>query len=68
MPALRIDFDQLEVGHFVAYHGSVIQDNGSSEQEIVSRISRVRLIFTNLQHLWKKRDVGLINTIRASVS
>ena len=59
VPALTINGEQLEIVSKFVYLGSCISAGGSVEDEITLRIAKARLAFTNLKHLWRRRDISL---------
>jgi hypothetical protein len=57
-PALTLNGNTLEVVDSFIYLGCRFSTNGSQE-ETTNRIAKARAAFTNLHHLWRRRDVSL---------
>ncbi|CAI2733840.1 unnamed protein product [Schistosoma spindalis] len=58
-PELRIRSEVVERVDNFTYLGSLISPNGSVSDEISTQIRKARLTFTNLRHLWRRRDIHL---------
>ncbi|MES9976933.1 MAG: reverse transcriptase domain-containing protein [Candidatus Thiodiazotropha sp.] len=58
-PVFSLSGEPVEVVDKFVYLGSVISAGGSVEIEVTTRIAKARLAFTNLNHLWRRRDISL---------
>ena len=58
-PVLTLLGEPLELVEGFTYLGSQISAKGDITAEITSRISKARAAFSNLRHLWRRRDVSL---------
>ena len=58
-PELNLGGDRLEVVEKFLYLGSCISANGSIDDEVSMRISKARLAFDALRHLWRRRVIRL---------
>ena len=56
---LLMEGEELEQVDKFTYLGSCISANGSIAEEISARIARAQAAFSNLRHLWRRRDVSL---------
>ena len=56
---LLTEGEELEQVDKFTYLGSCISANGSIEEEISARIARAQAAFSNLRHLWRRRDIPL---------
>lgn len=59
MPALTNSGVSLELVNSFNYLESCITADGGIGDDISQRITKARLAFTNLKHLWRRRDVSL---------
>ena len=58
-PNFLINDQIIERVNKFTYLGSCITLDGSTAEELSSRIRRVRLAFSNLHHLWRRNDIKL---------
>ncbi|VDP60588.1 unnamed protein product [Schistosoma mattheei] len=58
-PELRIWSEAVERVDNFTYLESLISPNGLVSDEISARTRKARLVFTNLRHLWRRRDIRL---------
>ncbi|PXX92138.1 hypothetical protein DF185_23215, partial [Marinifilum breve] len=58
-PELMIGSEVVERVDRFTYLGSLISPCGLVCDEISARIQKARLAFTNLRHLWRRRDIRL---------
>jgi exonuclease III len=59
VPAFTIGDETLETVESFVYLGSCIVAGGVVGNEVDLRISKARLAFVNLRHLWRRRDIRL---------
>jgi hypothetical protein len=59
-PTLSLAGTQLELVERFVYLGSCVSAGGTIKDEVTSRIAKARLAFTNLKHLWRRRDIPLL--------
>ena len=58
-PNLTLSGEEIEAVDKFCYLGSIISPGGRISDEISSRIQKARLAFSNLAHLWRRRDIRL---------
>ena len=58
-PPLTLNGVRLDVVDHFTNPGSCLSKDGSIGSEIIARISKARMAFTNLLHLWRKNDISL---------
>ena len=58
VPLLTLEDNGLELIKFV-YLGSCVTAGGGIGDEIFLRISKARMVFAKLKHLWRRRDIRL---------
>ena len=58
-PPLTLNGVRLDVVDHFTYLGSCLSKDGSIGSEINARISKARMAFANLLHLWRRNDVSL---------
>ena len=58
-PNLVLAGEPIEVVDSYIYLGSCISAGGLAGNEVSLRIMKARVAFSNLQHLWRRRDVSL---------
>jgi hypothetical protein len=56
---LAIRGEALEVVERFTYLGSCISSDGSMTDEVTTRISKARIAFANLRHLWRQKGISL---------
>jgi hypothetical protein len=56
---LEIQGETLEVVERFTYLGSCISSDGSVSDEVNARISKARVTFANLRHLWRQKGISL---------
>ena len=54
----------LEVVEQFKYLGSCVSSDGSLSNEIDARISKARIAFANLRHLWRQKGISLSLKVR----
>ena len=58
-PTLVLAGQPLEVVDKYTYLGSCISSSANVVDEVTARISKARLAFANLRHLWRQRNISL---------
>ena len=58
-PPLILNSVHLDVVNQFTYLGSCLSKDGSIDSEIIARISKARIAFANLLHLWRRNDASL---------
>jgi hypothetical protein len=58
-PSLTLMNEPLEFVNQFTYLGSIISAGGDITSEVSSRISKARMAFAGLRHLWRRRDLSL---------
>ena len=58
-PPLTLNSVRLDVDDHFTYLDSCLSKDGSIGSEINARISKARMAFANLLHLWRRNDVSL---------
>jgi hypothetical protein len=56
---LMIQGEALEVVERFTYLGSCISSDGSVTDEVEARVSKARIAFANLRHLWRQKGLSL---------
>ena len=57
--SLKIQGESLEIVENFTYLGSCISSDGSVSDEVSARISKARITFANLRHLWRQKGISL---------
>ena len=61
---LKLQGEILEVVKQFTYLGSCASSDGSLSNEIDARISKARIAFANLRHLWRQKGISLSLKVR----
>ena len=56
---MKLQGEILEVVEQFTYLGSCVSSDGSLSNEIDARISKARIAFANLRHLWRQKGISL---------
>jgi hypothetical protein len=59
VPALTLAGVQLELVSNFVYLGSCVSAGGTVGDEVTLRMAKARMVFANLKHLWRRRDISL---------
>ncbi|KER27378.1 hypothetical protein T265_05554 [Opisthorchis viverrini] len=57
--SLTVQGEPLEIVENFTYLGSCISSDGSVSDEVGARISKARITFANLRHLWRQKGISL---------
>ncbi|KER22936.1 hypothetical protein T265_09067 [Opisthorchis viverrini] len=57
--SLTVQGEPLEIVENFTYLGSCISSDGSVADEVSARISKARITFANLRHLWRQKGISL---------